>query len=122
MRNEPDDPKSGDVVKSELYSSPHSIREHLPGSVFPARQLLENRPKLSSIPSGESILRPGDRVRLYPQGPMDAFDLAVTEKLATIMSIEQDEQDRIYLAVTLADESRNGKTPSNRYYFRPDEV
>ncbi len=68
----------------------------------------------------------GDRVRLRPQGRADAFDILLTGKVATIVSIEVDFEDTTLLAVTVDDDPGQdlgaGGMPGHRFFFRPDEV
>src|SRR6185312_7101888 len=71
-------------------------------------------------------LKAGDRVRLWPLGDADIFDLALKGKAATVASIEQDLEGRIYVAVTIDDDpgrdlGAEGK-PGHRFFFRPEEV
>ena len=47
---------------------------------------------------------PGDRVRLWPRGRADILDMALEGKTATVEAIEQDFEDRVYLAVTVDDD------------------
>jgi hypothetical protein len=68
----------------------------------------------------------GDRVRLWPLDQADIFDIALKGKTATIAAIEQDLEDRVYLAVTVdddpgADLGAQGK-PGHRFFYRPEEV
>jgi len=68
----------------------------------------------------------GDRVRLWPLDRGDIFDMALKGKTATIAAIEQDLEDRVYLAVTVDDDPGNdlgaqGK-PGHRFFYRPEEV
>lgn len=84
------------------------------------------RPTLVSVRSGGVELHPGDRVRLCPAGGGDIMDLALEGKTAVIESIEQDFEDRIYLAVTVDDDpgrdlGRQHK-PAHRFFFSPEEV
>lgn len=70
--------------------------------------------------------RRGTRVRLWPGGDADIFDLALKGRTATITAIEQDYEDRIHLAVTVDDDpgqdlGASGQ-PGHRFFFRPDEV
>jgi hypothetical protein len=70
--------------------------------------------------------RLGDRVRIWPLGDADIFDIALKGKTATISSIEQDYEDRVHLAVTVDDDpgqdlGADGK-PGHRFFFRPEEV
>jgi hypothetical protein len=71
-------------------------------------------------------LKPGDRVRLCPQGRADIFDIALAGKIATVVAIEQDYENRIHLAVTIdedpgSDLGRDGKI-GHRFFFKLDEV
>ncbi len=75
---------------------------------------------------GESGFKPGDRVRLRPRRRADAFDLLLDGKAATVVSIEQDFESRVFLAVTVDDDpghdlGAQGK-PGHRFFFGIDEV
>jgi hypothetical protein len=68
----------------------------------------------------------GDRVRIWPLDNADIFDMALKGKMATIAAIEQDFEDRVYLAVTVDDDpgrdlGAQGK-PGHRFFYRPEEV
>jgi hypothetical protein len=82
--------------------------------------------KIERCRAGGVELGPGDRVRLRPHGRADIFDLALTGMAATISSVEQDYEDRIFVAVTLDDDPGRdlGATgqPGHRFFFRPDEL
>ena len=87
---------------------------------------LEERPKPESARWGDRTLHVGDRVRLRPRGGADMMDLALAGRTATIESIEQDYEDRVYLAVTVDDDpgkdlGAEGK-PGHRFFFRLEEV
>jgi hypothetical protein len=68
---------------------------------------------------------PGDRVRLKPR-QNDVMDLALRGRAATIVSVEEDFEDRVHLAVVVDDDP--GKDlgvagmPGHRFFFAPDEV
>jgi hypothetical protein len=84
------------------------------------------QPKLEDIRVAGALYRVGDRVRLWPMGDADILDIAIKGKLATIVAIEQDYEDRVYLAVTVEDDPGQdmgvaGK-PGHRFFFRPEEV
>ena len=72
------------------------------------------------------VLQPGDRVRLRPKGGADAFDLMLAGRHATIESIEQDYEDRVYIVVTVDDDPGKDfgalKQPGHRFFFAPEEV
>lgn len=70
--------------------------------------------------------RPGDRVRLKPRRGADIMDLALNGMLATVVAVEQDQEGRVHLAVTVDEDpgrdlGGQGK-PGHRFFFRPDEV
>jgi hypothetical protein len=71
-------------------------------------------------------LRQGDQVRLRPRAGGDILDLALADKIATIESIEQDFENRIYLAVTVDDDPGRDlgamRQPGHRFFFAPEEV
>jgi len=71
-------------------------------------------------------IRPGTRVRLVPRGRSDIFDIALAGRAATVTSIEEDYEGRVFLAVTIDDDpgqdlGAEGR-PGHRFFFRPDEV
>jgi hypothetical protein len=71
-------------------------------------------------------LRAGDRVRLWPTRKADILDIAMEGKTATIESIEQDYEDRTFLAVTLDDDPGRDlgemRKIAHRFFFALDEV
>ena len=83
-------------------------------------------PKPASIKVGDIDLEPGDRVRLCPLGRADILDIALEGRTATIESIEQDFEGRIYLAVTVDSDPGKDlgalKQPGHRFFFGIDEV
>jgi hypothetical protein len=87
--------------------------------------LAENT-RLELINVGGVVLRAGDQVRLQPRGGADIFDLALAGRIATIASIEQDFENRIYLAVTVDDDPGRDlgeqRKPGHRFFFGPEEV
>jgi len=73
-----------------------------------------------------SGLRSGDRVRLKPKRRADIFDIALKDKMATILGVEEDFEGRIYYTVTIDDDPGKdlgieGK-PGHRFFFMSDEV
>jgi hypothetical protein len=85
-----------------------------------------DRKRLECVCIGAFEVRRGDRVRLRPRGGADIFDLALAGKTATVESVEQDYENRVYLAVTVDDDP--GKDfgaagqPGHRFFFGPEEV
>ena len=86
----------------------------------------QDQRKLDRIPVDGGELKVGDRVRLRPIARADIFDIALDGKIASIVSIELDYEDRVHLAVTVDDDPGNdfGLTgqPGHRFFFGIDEV
>jgi len=86
----------------------------------------EDRPKLQSVVVKGVELEKGSRVLLWPRPGGDIMDLALAGKAAFIEGIEQDYEDRIYIAVTLEDDPGRDlgedRIPGHRFFFSPEEV
>src|SRR5438270_13596123 len=63
-----------------------------------------DRRRLECVHVGPAAIRQGDRVRLRPRGRADILDLALAGMTATVESIEQDYEGRVYRAVAVADD------------------
>ena len=85
-----------------------------------------DRRRVECVHVGPAELRQGDRVRLRPRGRADIMDLALAGMTATIESIEQDYEGRVYLAVTVDDDPGKDlgalRQPGHRFFFQPEEV
>ena len=85
-----------------------------------------DRRRVECVRVGLAEVRPGDRVRLRPRGRADILDLALAGQTATVESIEQDYEGRVYLAVTVdADPGKDLGTlrqPGHRFFFQPEDV
>jgi hypothetical protein len=85
-----------------------------------------DRRRVECVHVGSAEVRQGDRVRLRPRGRADILDLALADRTATVESIEQDYDGRVYLAVTVDDDPGKDlgalRQPGHRFFFRPDEV
>jgi hypothetical protein len=86
----------------------------------------EGRPTLQSVVVKGVELKQGSRVLLWPDPGGDIMDLALAGKAAFIEGIEQDYEDRIYLAVTLEDDPGRDlggdRILGHRFFFSPEEV
>jgi hypothetical protein len=73
-----------------------------------------------------TVLKPGDHIRLRPKHHADALDLILNGKMATIEAIEQDFENRIFLAVTIDDDPGQDfglmRQPGHRFFYTPDEI
>jgi len=72
------------------------------------------------------IVRPGDRVRLWPQKNADIMDMALQGKVAVVEAIEHDFDGCLHLAVVLEDDPGRDlgmlRQPGHRFFFSPEEV
>jgi hypothetical protein len=86
----------------------------------------EHRPKLQSVVVKGVELEKGSRVLLWPRPGGDIMDLALAGKAAFVDGIEQDYEDRIYIAVTLEDDPGRDlgedRILGHRFFFSPEEV
>lgn len=73
---------------------------------------MASQPPLPCASVDGVLLTLGDRVRLKPKQGGDIFDLVLNGKAATIVAIEQDLEDQIYVAVTVDDDP--GRTSSKQ--------
>jgi hypothetical protein len=84
------------------------------------------RPALTRVEVAGVEFKVGDRVRIWPLGDADIFDLALKGRTASIASIEQDYEDQLHVAVVVDDDpgrdlGAEGK-PGHRFFFRPEEL
>ena len=84
------------------------------------------RPAETSYTQAPFDLSVGHHVRLNPKPRGDVFDVALKGKLATILSIERDFDDRVHVAVTLSDDPGGdlgaAGFPGHRFYFSREEI
>ena len=81
---------------------------------------------MESVPVFGVEVRPGDRVRLWPQRQADILDLALAGKIAIIEAIEEDMDNRIHLSVVLEDDPGRdlgelGQV-GHRFFFSQEEI
>ena len=86
----------------------------------------EERPTLQSVVVGGVELEKGSRILLWPRAGGDIMDLALKGKVAFVDGIEQDYEDRIYIAVTLEDDPGRDLGEDRflgyRFFFSPEEI
>jgi len=86
----------------------------------------EERPALQSVVVRGVELAKGSRVLLWPRAGGDIMDLALKGKVACVEGIEQDYEDRIYIAVTLEDDPGRDlgedRFLGHRFFFSPEEI
>jgi hypothetical protein len=85
-----------------------------------------DRRRVECVHVGAAEVRAGDRVRLRPRRGADTFDLILAGMTATVESIEQDLDGRVYLAVTVDDDPGRDlgaqRQPGHRFFFAPEDV
>lgn len=68
----------------------------------------------------------GKKVKLKPKKSRDAFDMFLEEKCGIVESVEQDFEDRVYVAVVLEDDDGKdlgfAKSVGHRFFFDLDEI
>jgi hypothetical protein len=86
----------------------------------------EGRPTLESVVVEGIELSKGSKVLLSPRSGGDIIDIALAGKAAFIEGIEQDYEDRIYIAVTLEEDPGRDlggdRILGHRFFFSPEEV
>jgi hydrogenase maturation protease len=86
----------------------------------------EGRPALDSVTVNGVELEKGSRVLLWPRAGGDIMDVVLKGKVAFVEGIEQDFEDRVYIAVTLEDDPGRDlgedRFLGHRFFFSPEEV
>ncbi len=87
----------------------------------------DDYPPPSSVNIAGKAVKTGDLVRLHPTARADAFDMLLEGKVARVVKIEQDFENRIYLVVTVNDDPGQMQwdervLPGHRFFFFPEEV
>lgn len=86
----------------------------------------EGRPELRSLDVEGVEIRKGSRVMLWPRAGGDIMDIALAGKVAFVEGIEQDYEDRVYIAVTLEEDPGRDlggeRILGHRFFFSPEEV
>lgn len=86
----------------------------------------EGRPELRSLDVEGVEIRKGSRVMLWPRAGGDIMDIALAGKVAYVEGIEQDYEDRVYIAVTLEEDPGRDlggdRILGHRFFFSPEEV
>ena len=86
----------------------------------------EGRPALDSVTVNGVELEKVSRVLLWPRAGGDIMDVVLKGKVAFVEGIEQDFEDRVYIAVTLEDDPGRDlgedRFLGHRFFFSPEEV
>ena len=86
----------------------------------------EQHKRLESVVVSCVTVKPGDRVRLWPQKSADIMDIALKSKVAVIEAIETDFEEKVHLAVVIEDDPGREfgmmRQPGHRFFFSPEEI
>jgi hydrogenase maturation protease len=103
----------------------HEDFERMHGIIRQPRAV-DTKPRLATIHVDGRAITVGDRVRLKPKPGGDIFDLVLGGMVAIIEGIETDFEDRIHIAVTIAEdpgrEFGTDKFPGHRFFYSVDEI
>lgn len=81
---------------------------------------------LDHISVNDITYKRGDAVRLRPKPGADVMDLLLKGRTGTIEAIEQDVEERVYLAIVLDDDPGKElglmRQPGHRFFYAPEEV
>ncbi|GAA5509633.1 hypothetical protein [Novipirellula caenicola] len=87
---------------------------------------LEGRPHPKCVSFCGRDLRVGDRVRVWPKKEDDSKGLIMAGKIAIIDDIEQDNENKVHLAVVMEDkpgrDSGVKRQPGHRFFYHLEEV
>ena len=96
------------------------------GNKFSTEDFFNPNTRLENVTVKGRDLMVGDRVRISPQGRADVMDLALQGKIALIESIEQDAENRVYLALVLEEDPGKDlgmlRQPGHRFFYGLNEV
>ena len=96
------------------------------GKNFSSEDFFNPNTRLESVPVNGRDLTVGHRVRIRPKGRADVMDLALEGKIALIESIEQDAENRVYLALVLEEDPGKDlgllRQPGHRFFYGSNEV
>jgi hypothetical protein len=96
------------------------------GNQFSGEDFFNPNTRLGSVTVHGTELTVGHRVRIRPQGRADVMDLALDGKIALIESIEQDAENKVYLALVLEDDPGKDlgmlRQPGHRFFYGLHEV
>ena len=87
---------------------------------------LKMNTSLEAIEIDGRWIKTGTRVRIKPRSRADIMDMALEGRIAVIEAIEQDVEDRVYLALVVEDDPGKdlgmARQPGHRFFYSPDEV
>jgi len=89
-------------------------------------QVLEGKTSLDRLTVGGTEIRAGDRVCLHPRKGGDVLDIALSDQIAVVESIEQDYEGKNHVCVVLDDDPGRDlgllRQPGHRFFFDAEEI
>jgi hypothetical protein len=96
------------------------------GNKYSSEDFFNPTTRLNNVTVNGTDLMVGHRVRIRPKGRADVMDLALEGRIALVESIEQDAENRIYLALVLEDDPGKDlgmlRQPGHRFFYGTNEV
>ncbi len=87
---------------------------------------LEGQPHPKCVSFCGRDLRVGDRVRVWPKKSGDSTDIILAGKIAIIEDIEQDNENKVHLALVMEEGPRSEpdakRQPGHRFFYHLEEV
>jgi hypothetical protein len=104
-----------------------AMRETVPApDPFLAEDFFNPTHRLESVALGGGLLKAGDSVRIRPKSRADIMDMALDGREAIIEAIEQDAEDKVHLALVIADDPGRDlgmlRQPGHRFFYTLEEV
>jgi hypothetical protein len=110
------------LPKEDFWKMHGTIR----GNKFSSEDFFDPHTRLETVRVNGTDLKVGHHVRIRPQGRADVMDLALEGKIALIESIEQDAENRVYLALVLEEDPGKDmgmlRQPGHRFFYGSHEV
>lgn len=116
------------LERTESASNPDLLKLHgtMREPISFDDHIFGNSKKLTGVPLGDVVLKPGDLVRICPKGRADIMDLALAGKTAIIEAIEEDAEAHIHLALVLENDPGKDlgmlRQPGHRFFYALDEI
>jgi hypothetical protein len=96
------------------------------GVMHEVRDFFARDPQLEQLRVGQSLLKPGDLVKIRPKGRADAMDLILNGRTAVIEAIEQAVDGAVHLALVIEDDPGKDlglmRQPGHRFFYTAEEV
>ena len=114
--------RTEELPEEAFWQMHGTIRDHQ----YSNEDFFDPNTRLEHVTVNGTDLKIGHRVQIRPQGRADVMDLALEGKIAVIESIEQDAENRVYLALVLDEDPGKDlgmlRQPGHRFFYGVNEV